>query len=165
MKRLHESSVLNRAERELLEQCRDVVREVVPGAELILYGSRARGDAELESDYDLLILIDGPVDWQLEDRIRQHLYSIKLESGSALSVSAYNRSDWCSPLYRAMPFNQNKEKVRDHPVTKETRTLVRYRLGRAKEALEEVVLLLESNHTNTFVNRLYYACFYAVSAS
>jgi uncharacterized protein len=44
MKRLHESSVLNRAERELLEQCRDVVREVVPGAELILYGSRARGE-------------------------------------------------------------------------------------------------------------------------
>jgi hypothetical protein len=37
-------------------------------------------------------------------------------------------------------------------------------LGRAKEALEEAVLLLESGHTNTFVNRLYYACFYAVLA-
>jgi uncharacterized protein len=41
---------------------------------------------------------------------------------------------------------------------------VRYRLSRAKEALEEAVLLLESDHTNTFVNRLYYACFYATSA-
>jgi uncharacterized protein (UPF0332 family) len=49
-------------------------------------------------------------------------------------------------------------------VTEETRTLVRYRLDRAKEALEEAVLLLESGHTNTSVNRLYYACFYAVSA-
>jgi uncharacterized protein (UPF0332 family) len=49
-------------------------------------------------------------------------------------------------------------------VTEETRTLVRYRLGRAKEALEEAALLLESDHTNTFVNRLYYACFYAISA-
>jgi uncharacterized protein len=49
-------------------------------------------------------------------------------------------------------------------VTEETRTLVRYRLSRAKEALEEAVLLLESGHGNTFVNRLYYACFYAVSA-
>ena len=46
----------------------------------------------------------------------------------------------------------------------ETRTLVRYRLSRAKEALEEAVLLFESDHTNTFVNRLYYACFYAASA-
>jgi|SRR5919106_1859016 predicted nucleotidyltransferase len=110
MKRLQESSVLSRAERELLEQCRDVVREIVPGAKLILYGSRARGDAGLESDYDLLILIDSPVDWRLEDRIRQHLYNLELESRTALSVSAYNQSDWCSPLYRAMPFNQNIEK-------------------------------------------------------
>jgi uncharacterized protein (UPF0332 family) len=49
-------------------------------------------------------------------------------------------------------------------VTEETRTLVRYRLGRAREALEEAVLLLERGYTNTCVNRLYYACFYAVSA-
>jgi hypothetical protein len=31
-------------------------------------------------------------------------------------------------------------------VTDETRTLVRYRLSRAKEALEEAILLLESDH-------------------
>ena len=49
-------------------------------------------------------------------------------------------------------------------MTEETRTLVRYRLGRAREALEEAVLLLERGYTNTCVNRLYYACFYAVSA-
>jgi uncharacterized protein len=42
-------------------------------------------------------------------------------------------------------------------VTEETRTLVRYRLDRAKEALEEAALMLESGYANTFVNRLYYA--------
>jgi predicted nucleotidyltransferase len=57
MKRMQESSVLSCAERELLETCRDAVREVVPGAVLILYGSRARGDAGWDSDYDLLILV------------------------------------------------------------------------------------------------------------
>jgi hypothetical protein len=46
----------------------------------------------------------------------------------------------------------------------ETRTLVIYRLERAREALEEANILLERGHANTFVNRLYYACFYAVSA-
>ena len=40
-------------------------------------------------------------------------------------------------------------------MTEETRTLVRYRLDRAKEALEEAALLLESGYANTFVNRLY----------
>ena len=49
-------------------------------------------------------------------------------------------------------------------MTPETRILVQYRLDRAREALAEAVLLLDSGHTNTGVNRLYYACFYAVSA-
>lgn len=47
---------------------------------------------------------------------------------------------------------------------KEIRTLVLYRLNRADESIEEALILLERGHTNTFVNRLYYACFYAVTA-
>ena len=46
----------------------------------------------------------------------------------------------------------------------ETKTLVAYRLGRAHESIEEARILLEGGHVNTFVNRLYYACFYAISA-
>lgn len=46
----------------------------------------------------------------------------------------------------------------------EIRTLVFYRPERAYEALEEANILIERGHANTFVNRLYYACYYAVSA-
>ena len=46
----------------------------------------------------------------------------------------------------------------------ERKTLIAYRLERAEEALEEAKLLLDKGYGNTFVNRLYYACFYAVSA-
>jgi uncharacterized protein (UPF0332 family) len=49
-------------------------------------------------------------------------------------------------------------------MTDETRTLIAYRLQRAREALDEASLLLERNHVNTFVNRVYYACFYSVTA-
>jgi uncharacterized protein (UPF0332 family) len=47
---------------------------------------------------------------------------------------------------------------------KETVTLITYRLERARESLEEAHILLEREHGNAFVNRLYYACFYAASA-
>lgn len=47
---------------------------------------------------------------------------------------------------------------------KETVTLITYRLERAHESLEEAKILFERDFANTFVNRLYYACFYAVSA-
>ncbi|MBI3302910.1 MAG: HEPN domain-containing protein [Deltaproteobacteria bacterium] len=42
--------------------------------------------------------------------------------------------------------------------------LVRYRLQRARETLEDARILANASRWNPCVNRLYYACFYAVSA-
>jgi len=42
--------------------------------------------------------------------------------------------------------------------------LINYRLQRAYEALEDARILAGASRWNTCVNRLYYACFYAVSA-
>lgn len=39
-----------------------------------------------------------------------------------------------------------------------------YKLKRAREALKEAAVMWEMGHFNTYINRLYYACFYAVSA-
>ncbi len=49
-------------------------------------------------------------------------------------------------------------------MNKEIRALLGYRLERANEAIEEAQIMLDSGHTNAYVNRLYYACFYAASA-
>lgn len=46
----------------------------------------------------------------------------------------------------------------------EREALIEHRLQRASEALEEARLLLEAHHLNAALNRLYYACFYAVNA-
>jgi uncharacterized protein (UPF0332 family) len=49
-------------------------------------------------------------------------------------------------------------------VTKWSRDLVSYRLDRASETLEEARILANAGRWNACVNRLYYACFYAVAA-
>ena len=49
-------------------------------------------------------------------------------------------------------------------MTNEERTLIAYRMNRAHEAVDEAQLLFDAGHINSYVNRLYYACFYAVSA-
>ncbi len=41
--------------------------------------------------------------------------------------------------------------------------LIRYRFERAKEAYDEAILMKREKHWNTCANRLYYACFYAVT--
>jgi uncharacterized protein (UPF0332 family) len=42
--------------------------------------------------------------------------------------------------------------------------LIKYRINRAKETLSEVEDLMNLGYYNTAVNRIYYACYYAVNA-
>jgi len=107
MKRLEAKQLLSGAEKDLLIRCRKAVSEIDPLAQVILYGSRARGEARPDSDYDLLILTDGPANLQLEDLFRCQLYPIELETGAVLTLMLTSRQDWQSPLYRAMPLYQN----------------------------------------------------------
>ena len=45
-----------------LEQVKKAVQEIEADAEILLYGSRARGDSLDQSDWDFLILLNGKVD-------------------------------------------------------------------------------------------------------
>lgn len=94
---------------ELLRRVKQAVREAEPEAKVVLYGSRARQDAGPESDWDFLILVDGPVDDARADAVRHRLYEIEWESGEVLCAVVRSRLEWNSPLYRAMPFHQNVE--------------------------------------------------------
>jgi predicted nucleotidyltransferase len=95
---------------ELIEQIKQTVRKVEPEADIILYGSRSRGNAISESDWDFLILVDGPISDERTDRIRHRLYEIEWESGEVLSTIVRNREEWNSDLYQAMPFHQRVQK-------------------------------------------------------
>jgi len=95
------------ADRQLLAECKAAIREVVPEADLILFGSRARGGAQEDSDYDLLVLVDRDVDMDLERAIVGRLVPLEVRTGKALTVLIYSRSQWESAQYRAMPFHQN----------------------------------------------------------
>jgi len=44
------------------------------------------------------------------------------------------------------------------------KVLIKYRINRAKETLLEVENLIKLGYFNTAVNRIYYACYYAVRA-
>jgi predicted nucleotidyltransferase len=93
---------------EVLRRCREAVRSVVHGASVVLFGSYSRGEADPESDLDLLILLDKPSP-EVEDRIRDVLYPIELDTGRAISLFLESKIKWKSPLYQAMPFVKTVE--------------------------------------------------------
>jgi uncharacterized protein (UPF0332 family) len=49
-------------------------------------------------------------------------------------------------------------------MTEEKLALIEYRMERARESLNEAKILFDAGKINAYINRLYYACFYAVSA-
>ena len=93
----------------LIQQIKNTVYKIEPGAEIILYGSRSRGDAVSESDWDLLILVDGHLTDKRVDRIRHRLYEVEWDTGEVISSIVRTRQEWDSRSYKAMPFHQRIE--------------------------------------------------------
>lgn len=94
-------------DRELLAKAKAAIQRIEAGAEVILYGSRARGDAQPDSDWDLLIILDGQVDDQRAWNLRSALLDVELETGAVLGSLIRSRADWDSPRLRATPLYSN----------------------------------------------------------
>jgi predicted nucleotidyltransferase len=97
------------ADADLLQRCKKAIRAVVPDADVILYGSRARGDAAEDSDYDILVLVDRLADVTMHKQLISNISPLE-ESGAVLTLIVYNRDLWNSRLYKAMPFHENVDR-------------------------------------------------------
>jgi predicted nucleotidyltransferase len=81
-----------------------------PKAEVILFGSHARGQANDESDWDILILIDRPkANRSVENRYRSEMFELELELGEPISTFVYSKTDWESK-FLFTPFYKNIKK-------------------------------------------------------
>ena len=92
---------------QITTRIRTEIKRIDPKAKVILFGSRARGDAKKDSDWDLLILIDSQDIREKEDLFRDKIYDLELETGEIVSMFVYNNKDWTSrhkitPLYKSI---------------------------------------------------------------
>lgn len=85
---------------------RQYVNSVDPETEVILYGSRARGDARSDSDWDILLLTSNSVNIELERKYRDKLYDLELDTGESISLFIYSKDDW-QTRQRITPFYQS----------------------------------------------------------
>jgi uncharacterized protein len=94
---------------EILQSIKVILHSVVPDGKVILFGSRARGDAREDSDWDLLILLDKskiePSDF---DKISYPLYELGWQEGEQFSPKLYTVKEWLKRSFT--PFYKNIEK-------------------------------------------------------
>jgi predicted nucleotidyltransferase len=63
-------------------------------AEVILFGSHARGDNRKNSDWDFLILTQKNSDEKSKELFWQLLYQVELKSDEVISPLIRNKNDW-----------------------------------------------------------------------
>lgn len=104
---------MKRKTQHISKMIRNYINAIDPKADVILYGSRARGDERPDSDWDILILTNNAVDVVTERKFRNKLYDLELETGEALSVFVYSKNDW-QTRQRITPFfhNVSREGIR-----------------------------------------------------
>ena len=64
----------------------EVARSVLPGAQILLFGSHARDQAGPDSDYDILIITDRPLDIRTKFALRTHIRKQLLDHGIRCDV-------------------------------------------------------------------------------
>ncbi len=90
---------------QFLQEVKRYVHQIDPQAEVWLFGSRARGDAREDSDWDFLVLTDQPVNGSSKRRLRYHLYDIGYETCHTISTVIQSRRD--APFINLTDLYQN----------------------------------------------------------
>ena len=96
-------------EKKMIHAIRETAKEVVPeGGQVWLYGSRARGDANHDSDWDLLILLNKPIiTSQDEDTIAYPFVMAGWKNDMAVSPQIYTFEEWAARSFT--PYHKNVE--------------------------------------------------------
>jgi predicted nucleotidyltransferase len=84
-------------------QAAHLLKSELPVSEVILFGSKAPGQADVHSDLDLLVISSCPVTTRLRDAVSERLADINLENDVVLSSVVVYEKDWADGLIRYMP--------------------------------------------------------------
>lgn len=109
MKTLDTAATVQAKDKAILSELGRIVRRLLPGATIYLFGSAAKGVRQADSDLDVLIITDSLLPRQEEVAVTDAIYELELTHAVVISILFYPRQDWDAPLTRATPFRERVE--------------------------------------------------------
>ena len=97
----------------VLNLIRTTVRTTEPDAQIILYGSRARGDARENSDWDVIVLLNKPaMTHSARNEIACDIWEKGLDIGKEINTFVYTIDQWNSAPLSLFKYNVMNEGIR-----------------------------------------------------
>jgi len=93
-------------EKKAIREATKMLKEKFPVKEVILFGSKARGDSDEESDIDLMLMTTRPINWQERKEVIHALFDIQMANDVIISILDVTLSDWETGMFRVFPIKQ-----------------------------------------------------------
>jgi DNA polymerase sigma len=81
-------------ERQILDRFKDLLKERLTQHQIIMFGSRARGDAEPYSDLDVIVIIDGMLDEATREWVSDCAWEAGYVQGLIIVPVIFSRTQW-----------------------------------------------------------------------
>ena len=104
---------LKKNEEAAIKEATQILKERFSVKEVILFGSKARGDSDRESDIDLLLLTTNPLDWKERHGIVDALFEMEMKYDVVISIIVNTHHDWNDGICTVLPIYEeiNREGV------------------------------------------------------
>ncbi len=96
------------SKKEFLKKVKQTVLSFDARAEVVLFGSRARGEFQKDSDWDFLILTGREASEEVKDNLRKLLFFLELDTDEIISAIIRSKETWEN--YRVTPLFKNIQK-------------------------------------------------------
>ncbi len=88
----------------------ELLRRTFPVDRVILYGSKATGKDDIESDIDLLVLTSKSLSWRERNAMTDALFDIQLDHGVVISTLVISSAQWDAGRYSVLPIHAEVER-------------------------------------------------------
>ncbi|MBI4832799.1 MAG: nucleotidyltransferase domain-containing protein [Candidatus Lindowbacteria bacterium] len=85
---------MNEVEKSILDRLKTLLLKRVELHKLILFGSRARGDADPYSDMDVAVIVNGTMDQTIRDYISHCAWEAGFQDGIVVVPVVFTRDEW-----------------------------------------------------------------------
>jgi predicted nucleotidyltransferase len=110
MKSKQPSIHLTKAETQAVKRVKTALQVNWPQAKFVLFGSKARGTPDQESDIDLLVMLPCPVTPEIRQQIVHIVFEINLIYESNISVLIVSEEEWQHAHLALLPIHAVVEK-------------------------------------------------------